>query len=76
MSVVFITGATKNTGYAIAEKFASCGYDVAVSSRRKFDADKAALGISTKYQVKAALLHIIETEQLDPSVGAIEWEGR
>ena len=53
MSVVFITGATKNTGYAIAEKFASCGYDVAVSSRRKFDADKAALGISTKYQVKA-----------------------
>ena len=29
-----------------------------------------------KYQVKAALMHIAETEQLDPSVGAIEWEGR
>lgn len=29
-----------------------------------------------KYQVKAALMHIVETEQLDPKVGAIEWEGR
>lgn len=29
-----------------------------------------------RYQVKAALMHIAETEQLDPAVGAIEWEGR
>ena len=29
-----------------------------------------------KYQVKAALMHIAETEQLDPEVGAVEWEGR
>ena len=29
-----------------------------------------------RYQVKAALMHIAETEQLDTSVGAIEWEGR
>lgn len=28
-----------------------------------------------KYQVKAALMHIAETEQLDPGVGAVEWEG-
>ena len=28
-----------------------------------------------KYQVKAALMHIAETEQLDPKVGSIEWEG-
>ncbi len=28
-----------------------------------------------KYQVKAALMHIAETEQLDPEVGKIEWEG-
>ena len=27
-----------------------------------------------KYQVKAALMHIAETEQLDPDVGIIEWE--
>lgn len=29
-----------------------------------------------KYQVKAALMHIAETEQLDPEVGSIEWEGK
>lgn len=28
-----------------------------------------------KYQVKAALMHIAETEQLDPALGIIEWEG-
>ena len=31
--------------------------------------------VRAKYQVKAALLHIIETEQLDPAKGMIEWEG-
>lgn len=29
-----------------------------------------------RYQVKAAIMHIAETEQLDPEVGAVEWEGR
>ena len=29
-----------------------------------------------KYQVKAAIMHIAETEQLDPAMGIIEWEGR
>lgn len=27
-----------------------------------------------KYQVKAAIMHIAETEQLDPDMGIIEWE--
>ena len=31
--------------------------------------------VRAKYQVKAALMHIIETEQLDPEKGMIEWEG-
>ena len=31
--------------------------------------------VRAKYQVKAALMHIIETEQLDPDLGMIEWEG-
>ena len=31
--------------------------------------------VRAKYQVKAALMHIIETEQLDPAMGMIEWEG-
>ena len=29
-----------------------------------------------RYQVKAALMHIAETEQLDPEDGSVEWEGR
>lgn len=29
-----------------------------------------------KYQVKAAIMHIAETEQLDAEVGAVEWEER
>ncbi len=28
-----------------------------------------------KYQVKSALMHIMETEQLDPQMGMIAWEG-
>lgn len=28
-----------------------------------------------KYQAKAAIMHITETEQLDPQLGIIEWEG-
>jgi glycerol dehydratase medium subunit/propanediol dehydratase medium subunit len=31
--------------------------------------------VRAKFQVKAALMHIIETEQLDPDMGMIEWEG-
>ena len=50
--VVFITGATKNTGYAIAEKFASEGFDVAISSRDQKSADEAANKLKDKYSVK------------------------
>lgn len=53
MSVVFITGATKNTGYAIAEKFAVEGFEVAISSRNGKAAEKAALTLSEKYKIKA-----------------------
>ena len=31
--------------------------------------------VRAKFQVKAALMHIIETEQLDPEKGIIVWEG-
>ena len=52
MCTVFITGATKNTGYAIACKFASEGFDVAISSRDKKSADEAAKKIAEEYSVK------------------------
>lgn len=52
MPTVFITGATKNTGLAIAEKFASEGYDVAISSRDEKEAEIAAEALAKKYNVK------------------------
>lgn len=52
MCTVFITGATKNTGYAVACKFASEGFDVAISSRDRKSADEAAKKIAEKYSVK------------------------
>ena len=51
--VIFITGATKNTGLAIAEKFAENGYDVALTSRRTDDAQKTASYLSEKYGIKS-----------------------
>lgn len=51
--VVFITAGTKNTGLAIAEKFASEGYDVAISSQRLDDAEKTASYLTKKYSIKS-----------------------
>ena len=53
MSTVFITGATKNTGYAIACKFAQKGFDVAISSMVEERAVEAAGKISKLYGVKS-----------------------
>ena len=53
MSTVFVTGAAKNTGYAIAEKFASQGFDVAISTREQATSDKVAKELSDIYGIKA-----------------------
>ncbi len=53
MGVVFITGAVKNTGLAIAEKFASEGFDVALSSRDTESAERTASELSAKYGIKS-----------------------
>lgn len=52
MKTVFITGATRNTGRAIAEKFAQMGYNVAVSGRESDDAEAVAYELSQKYGIK------------------------
>lgn len=54
MPTVFITGAAqpKNCGYAIARRFAAEGYHVAISSRRKADADAAATRLAAQYGVQ------------------------
>ena len=52
MPTVFITAGAKNTGLAIAEKFAKEGYDVAISSRIESEIKEAQRSISEKYGVK------------------------
>lgn len=50
---VFVTGANNGTGYAIARRFASEGYDVFIGSREQAKADEAARKISEEYGVFA-----------------------
>lgn len=47
--LVLITGATRNVGYAMAEKFASQSYDVIITSRSAEDAQAAAVLLGEKY---------------------------
>lgn len=53
MKTIFITGATKNTGLAIAKFFAAREYQVAISSRSKEAAEKTAAMLSRVYGVNA-----------------------
>jgi len=53
MPTVFITGATKNTGLAIAKKFASEGFDVAISSRNQKEAETQAEALAKEYNINA-----------------------
>lgn len=50
---VFVTGATNGTGFAIASRFASEGYDVFIGSRDAERSDSAAKEIGEKYGVFA-----------------------
>ena len=52
MPTLFITAGAKNTGFAIAEKFAENGFDVALSSRNLEEAREAAASIGNRYAVK------------------------
>lgn len=53
MPTLFITAAAKNTGLAIAEKFAKNGFDVALTTRNLVEAQETATYISDKYSVKS-----------------------
>ena len=55
---VLITGASKGTGFAIAEKFAEEGYAVFISSRIKSDVEIAAEKIKRAYDTYALGLKI------------------
>lgn len=53
MKTVFITGATRNTGLAIARRFAREGWNVAISSRDEAAARATADALTTEFSVTA-----------------------
>ncbi len=53
MPAVFITGAAKNTGLAIARKFAKEGFNVAISTREASEAEKVAKELSEEFNIKS-----------------------
>ncbi|MBQ4153944.1 MAG: SDR family oxidoreductase [Clostridia bacterium] len=66
MATVLVTAATKNTGLAIAEKFASEGFSVAVTSRNKEESEKTAKKLTEKYNINAKgyKLELLDVEQI------------
>lgn len=51
MKVVMITGATRNTGLAIARRFAADGYAVAITSRDGTSAQKTASTLAQEFSI-------------------------
>lgn len=49
MKTAFITGATVNTGYGIAEKFLSEGWRTVITSRKSDQLDSAIKSLGEKY---------------------------
>ena len=47
--VVLITGAARNTGFAVARRFAKEGYDVCITSRSAQSAEAAALQVGKEF---------------------------
>ena len=63
--VAFVTGAARNTGLAIARRFAREGFDVCVSSRREEDARRAAEGIMAEYPGATAVGYALKTSDTE-----------
>ena len=59
--VIAITGAAKNTGFAIARKFAEEGYDVCITSRSQDEADSAAKAIMDDFPDATVIGYKMET---------------
>ena len=62
---VFVTGAAKGTGYAIAARFAGEGYDVFIGSRDKAHAGVAAAEIAHVYGVNAVGYGMTVSDEAD-----------
>ena len=62
--VAFITGATRNTGYAIAQRFAQEGWDVCISSRDEACAGEAARRLKAEFPAVSFLGMAMDPEDI------------
>lgn len=63
--VVLITGAARNTGFAVARRFAREGYDVCITSRSAESAEAAALRVGKEFPEIRALGLPMEQSDLE-----------
>ena len=64
----FITGATVNTGYGIAEKFLSEGWDVILTSRKETSANEARNKLAAKYPDANVISYALSIVNEDNSI--------
>lgn len=70
---VLVTGATRNTGFSIAEKFASEGYDVMITGRNKEDNLRAENELHTSYPDVRILSTEMELNDIESITSCIEF---
>ncbi len=62
---IFVTGATKNTGWAIARRFAADGWNVVITSRERSSAEEAAAKIKVELSGVDALGLAMDPAKVD-----------
>ena len=68
MKTAFITGATVNTGYGVAEKFLSEGWRAVITSRSKEQLDTAILSLGEKYGKENVLGYVTDVVREDNTI--------
>jgi len=63
--IILVTGATSGFGKAIAEKFASQGWDCIITGRRKERLDELAQALTSSYRIKVLALHFDVQKRAD-----------
>lgn len=75
MKTVFITGATVNTGYGIAEKFLSEGWHTVITSRKAEQLDSALTALGEKYGRENVRGYVMNAVKSDNTVDEQQLDG-
>lgn len=70
---VLVTGATRNTGFAIAEKFAGEGYNVIITGRNEEGNIRAEKELSEKYPDVKILSTVMELNDIDSIIKCVDF---